>query len=114
MSILGPLLFNTSATSFLKNMNVILPATLMIIHLRYMTQIQTVLRKLKKCTDSLFIWFKENHTKPNGDKCRLFVTTEKSDTTNIDGNNIKNKKNKAYLVQIRIHLYLSEVTLQVS
>ena len=46
-----------------------------------------------KCTDSLFTWFKENHMKPNGDKCHLLVTTEKSVSINIDGSNIENKKN---------------------
>ena len=40
-----------------------------------------VFRKSENCTDSLFTWFKENHIKPNGDKCHLLVTTEKSVST---------------------------------
>ena len=70
----------------------ILPATLMIIHLTHMTQIYTLLSKLKKLYDSLFTWFKENHTKPNGDKYHLLVITEKSQGTN------KSKRNKNYSV----------------
>ena len=30
--------------------------------------------------------------KPNGDKCHLLVTTEKSVSVNIDGSNIKNSQ----------------------
>ena len=43
----------------------------------------TVLYKLKNCTDSLFTWFKENHMKPNGDKCHLLVTTDKLVSINM-------------------------------
>ena len=57
----------------------------------------TVLSKLKNCTDSLFTWFKENHMKPNGDKCHLLVTTEKSVSINIDGSNVENKKEQKLL-----------------
>ena len=42
----------------------------------YDLDLYTVLSKLKNCTDSLFTWFKENNMNPNGDKCRLLVTTE--------------------------------------
>ena len=42
------------------------------------SDLYTVLNKLKNCTDSLFTWFQENHMKPNGGKCHLLVTTEKS------------------------------------
>ena len=58
----------------------------------YDSDLYTVLSKLKNCTDSLFTWFKENHMKPNGDKCHLLVTTEKSVSVNIDGSNVTNKK----------------------
>ena len=64
----------------------------MIIHLTHMTQIYTVLSKLKNCIDSLFTWFIENHMKPNGDKWHLLVTTEKSVSINIDGSNVTNKR----------------------
>ena len=57
---------------------------MMIIHLTHMTQVYTVLSNLKNCTDSLFTWFKENHMKPNGGKCHLLVTTEKSVSTMMD------------------------------
>ena len=43
----------------------------------YDSDLYTVLSKLKNCTDSLFTWFKENHMKPNGDKCHLLVITKK-------------------------------------
>ena len=36
--------------------------------------------------------------KSHGDKCHLLVTTEKSVSINIDGRNIKIKKNKNYFV----------------
>ena len=58
----------------------------------YDSDLYTVLCKLKNCPDSLFTWFKENHMKPNGGKCHLFVTTEKSVSINIDRSNIANKK----------------------
>ena len=32
--------------------------------------------------------------KPNGEKCHLLVKTEKSVSSNIDGSNVKNKKEK--------------------
>ena len=63
----------------------------------YDSDLCTVLSKLKNCTDSLFTWFKENHIKPNGDKCHLLVTTEKSVSINIDGSNIENKKEQKLL-----------------
>ena len=63
----------------------------------YDSDLYTVLSKLKNCTDSLFTWFKENHLKPNGDKCHLLVTTEKSISMNIDGSNIENKKEQKLL-----------------
>ena len=62
----------------------------------YDSDLYTVLSKLKNCTDSLFTWFKENHMKPNGDKCHLLVTTEKSVSINIDGSNLTNKKEQNY------------------
>ena len=61
------------------------------------TDLYTVLSKLKNCTDSLFKWFKENHMKPNGDKCHFLVTTEKSVSINIDGSNVENKTEQKLL-----------------
>ena len=58
----------------------------------YDSDLETVLSKSKNCTDSLFTWFKENHMKPNGDKCHLLVRTEKSVSINIYRNNAANKK----------------------
>ena len=63
----------------------------------YDSDLFTVLSKLKNCTDNLFTWFKENHMKPNGDKCHLLVTTEKSVSINIDGNNVESKKEQKLL-----------------
>ena len=72
----------------------------------YDSDLYTVLSKLKNCTDSLFTWFKEdslftwfkeNYMKPNGDKCHLLVTTEKSVRINIDGSNVENKKEQKLL-----------------
>ena len=63
----------------------------------YDSDLYTVLSKLKNCTDSLFTWFKDNHMKPNGDKCHLLVTTEKSVSINIDGSNVENKKEQKLL-----------------
>ena len=54
-------------------------------------------KQAKNCADSLFTWFKENHMKPNGDKCHLLVTTEKSVSINIDGSNVTNKKEQKLL-----------------
>ena len=58
----------------------------------YHSDLYTVLSKLKNCTDSLFTWFKENHMKPNSDKCHLLVTTAKSIGINTDGSDVENKK----------------------
>ena len=62
-----------------------------------MLNLYTVLSKLKNCTDSLFTSFKENHMKPNGNKCHLLVATEKSVNINIDGSNVTNKKEQKLL-----------------
>ena len=70
----------------------------MIIHLTHMTQIYTVLSKLKNCID--------NHMKPNGDKWHLLVTTEKSVSINIDGSNVTNK-NEQKLLGIKFDSSLS-------
>ena len=69
----------------------------MIIRLTHLIQIYTVLSKLENCADSLFTWFKENHMKPNGDKCQFLVTTKKSLSVNIDGSNVKSKKEQNFL-----------------
>ena len=50
----------------------------------YDSELYTVLSKLKNCTDNLLTWFNENHMIPNDDKCHLFVTTEKSDGSNVN------------------------------
>ena len=63
----------------------------------YDSDLYTVLSKLKNCTDSLFTWFKEDHMKPNADKCHLLVTTEKSVSMSIDGSNVENKKEQKLL-----------------
>ena len=64
----------------------------------YDSDLYTVLSKLKKCTDSLFTWFKEHHMKPNGDKCHLLVATEKSVTIiSIDGSNATYEKEQKLL-----------------
>ena len=63
----------------------------------YESDLYPVLSKLKNCTHSLFTWFKENHMKPNGDKCHLLVTTEKSVSINIDGSNVTNRKEQKLL-----------------
>ena len=70
----------------------------------YESDLYTVLSKLKNCKDSLFTWFKENHMKPNGDKCHLLVTTEKSISINIDGSNVTNKKEQQKLLRIKFDL----------
>ena len=46
-------------------------------HICY-SDLYTILSKFKNCIDCLLTWFKENRMKPNGDKCHLPVTTEKS------------------------------------
>ena len=72
----------------------------------YHSDLYNVLSKLKKCTENLFIWFKENHMKPNSAKCHLLVTTEKSVSINIDRNNVTNKKEQK-LLGIKFELSLS-------
>ena len=61
--------------------------------------------KFKNYIESLFTWFKENHMKPNGDKCHLLVTTEKPVSISIDGSNVKNKKEQK-LLDIKFDLSL--------
>ena len=61
--------------------------------------------KFKNYVESLFTWFKENHMKPNGDKCHLLVTTEKPVSISIDGSNVKNKKEQK-LLDIKFDLSL--------
>ena len=59
--------------------------------------VNVALCKLKNCTNSLFTWFKENHMKPNGDKCYLLALTEKSVSINIEGSNVKKRKEQKLL-----------------
>ena len=49
--------------------------------------------------------FKENHIKPNGDKCHLLVTTEKLVGINIDGG--KNYSKEQNLLGIKFDSSLS-------
>ena len=63
----------------------------------YDSDLYTILSKLKNCKYSLFRWFKENHMKPNGDKCHLLVMTEKSVSINIGRSNVRNKKEQKLL-----------------
>ena len=63
----------------------------------YDSDLYTVLSKLKNFTYCVFTWFKENHMKPNGNKCNLLVTTEKSVSINIDRSNKTNKKEQKLL-----------------
>ena len=72
----------------------------------YDSDLYTVLSKLRNCTDSLFTWFKENHMKSNGDKCRLLVTTEKSVSINIDESNVTYQKEQK-LIGIKFDSSLS-------
>ena len=72
----------------------------------YDSDLYTVLSKLKNFTYCVFTWFKENHMKPNGNKCNLLVTTEKSVSINIDGSNKTNKKEQK-LLGIKFDLSLS-------
>ena len=44
--------------------------------------------------------------KPNGNKCHILVTSEKSVSINIDGSNVKNKK-KRKLIGIKFDSSLS-------
>ena len=44
--------------------------------------------------------------KPNGEKCHLLVTTEKSVSSNIDGSNVTNKQEQK-LLGIKFDLSLS-------
>ena len=68
----------------------------------YDSYLYTVLIKLKNCTDSLFTWFKENNMKPNGGKCHLLATTEKSVSINIDGSNVTNKKEQKVWLSLSV------------
>ena len=63
----------------------------------YDSDLYTFLSKLKNYTDSLFLRFKGNHMEPNGDKCHLLVITEKSVSININGSNVRNKKEQKVL-----------------
>ena len=63
----------------------------------YESDLYTLFSKLKNCTDSPFTWFKENHLKPNDDKCHLLVTTEKSVGIDNDGSNVTNNKEQKLL-----------------
>ena len=63
----------------------------------YDSDLYHFLSKLKSCAGSRFRWFNENHIKPNGVKCHVLVTAEKSVSVNIDGSNVKNKKEQKLL-----------------
>ena len=98
-SILGPLLFNINICDMLfekYECDIASYADDNTSH-TYDSDLCTVLSKLKNCTDNLFTWFKENHMKPNGDKCNILVTTEKSVSVNIGGSNVTNKKEQKLL-----------------
>ena len=69
-----------------------------------------VLSKLQNCADSLFTWFKDNHMKPNGDKCHLFLTTEKSVNVKNDGSNVKwtkTTRHKFWIIKVLIKAFIT-------
>ena len=56
-----------------------------------------VISNLKKCTNSLLNWFRENHMKANADKCNLLVSSDEGCTAKIEDFSIKNSTEEKLL-----------------
>ena len=74
--------------------------------------LDNVISNLEKSTNSLLIWFRENHMKTNANKCHLLVSSDESCTAKIEDFSIKNStKEKVLGVKIDSNLsFESHVT----
>ena len=68
--------------------------------------LEKVINKLEACTTNLFKRFRENHMKPNADKCHLLFTTKSAVSANIEDFVINNGHEEKRL-GIRIDTKLS-------
>ena len=59
--------------------------------------LDNVICNLKKSTNSVLIWFRENHMKANADKCHLLVSSDESCTAKIEDFSIKNSTEEKLL-----------------
>ena len=59
--------------------------------------LDNVISNLKKSTNSLLNWFRENHLKANADKCHLLVSSDESCTAIIENFSIKNSTEEKLL-----------------
>ena len=59
--------------------------------------LENVICNLKKSTNSLSNWFRENHIKANADKCHLLVSFDESYTAKIENFRIKNSAEEKLL-----------------
>ena len=59
--------------------------------------LDNVICNLKKSTNSVLTWFRENHMKANADKCHLLVSSDESCTAKIEDFNIKNSTKEKLL-----------------
>ena len=62
-----------------------------------------VISNLKKLTNFLLNWFRENHMKANTDKCHLLVSSGESCTTKVEDIRIRNSTEEK---QLRVKLIL--------
>ena len=58
--------------------------------------------------------YRENHMKPNDDKCNLLATTEKLVNVNIDGSNVKKPQRGTKVLGTKFDSCLLKATLQAS
>ena len=59
--------------------------------------LDNVIRNLKKSTNFLLNWFRENHMKANADKCHLLVSSNESCTVKIEDFSFKNSTEEKLL-----------------
>ena len=59
--------------------------------------LENVICNLKKSTNSLSNWFRENHMKANADKCHLLVSFDETYTAKIENFRIKNSAEEKLL-----------------
>ena len=59
--------------------------------------LEEVIQKLELTTNNFFEWFKNNHMKPNADKCHLLVTRDTDVTVKIGEFDVHNSREEKLL-----------------
>ena len=111
-SILGPLLFNIYISDMFYDIDLCDIASYAEDNTPYTSDfnLEEVIQKLELTTNNFFEWFKNNHMKPNADKCHLLVTRDTDVTVKIGEFDVTNSREEKLLgVKIDSKLYFENM-----